>query len=185
MDIGRVLLGTSTVAALVLAAGFGVAVAPVAELTSDAEGSVCMQLPEGTTTASTWFEATMRNDTDVPVRVRSVRADHLENVRLERLSIAPHPREFAPGLIGTDDGTLPPEYGRVVPVDSGAVVPAHGQVAFVGRITLVDATRTGAVRGFTVTSTGVVGSVREASTAVTFGLAVAQPGSEDDGCARV
>lgn len=181
MNVGRAVIGASTIGALVLAGGFGLAVAPSGALTTTTiSGGACSTYPVGATSASAWFMASMQNDTGSGVRVRDVRAITLRNVALERLAIAPELREDSPGLIATDDAALPEEYGRTVPVDSGFVVPAHGEVDIVGRIVLRDPARAGEVQGFAVTTAGHLGTLRTWRTPDTYGVAIAHRDAPDD-----
>lgn len=181
VDHGRAILGASTVAAVVLAVGLGVAVAPVHRLTTNVVGGgVCATFPHGSAVPSTWFLVALQNDSDVEVRVRGVRAQELSDVTLERLAIAPHPEPDSPGLIAINDSARPAEYGRTVPVDSGFVVPAHGELDVTGRIVLRPGAVAGQVRGFTVTTTGVLGTLRTDSTPEAFGVGVDQGRDEPD-----
>lgn len=181
MDVGRAVIGASTIGALVLAGGFGLAVAPSGELTTTTiSGGACSTYPVGATSASAWFMAAMQNDTGSDVRVRDVRAITLRNVTLQRLAIAPEPREDGSLLIATDDATLPEEFGRTVPVESGFVVPAHGELDIVGRIVLGTPGQAGEVQGFAVTTTGHLGTLRTWRTPETYGVAIARPDAPDD-----
>jgi hypothetical protein len=181
MDMGRVVLGACAAGAVVLAAGFATVVAPTGELTTTTiSGGACSTFPVGSRSASSWFMASMQNDSAVDVRVREVRAITLRNVTLEHLAIAPEPRSDSPGLIATDDATFPTEYGRTVPVDSGFVVPAHGEVDIVGRIVLRDPEQAGEVQGFAVTTAAGLGTSRTWRTPETYGIAIARPDAPDD-----
>ncbi|MGN8051234.1 hypothetical protein ACTJKO_16250 [Curtobacterium sp. 22159] len=181
MNVGRAVIGASTIGALVLAVGLGVAVAPAGELTTTAiSGGACSTFPVGSAGASSWFMAEMQNDTGSDIRVHDVRAVELRNVTLDRLAIAPEPRTDSPGLIATDDAAMPEEYGRTVPVDSGFVVPAHCELDIVGRIVLRDPEHAGEVQGFAVTTTGNLGTLRTSRTPETYGVAIARRDAPDD-----
>ena len=181
VDIGRAILGTSTVGAVVLAVGFGFAVAPVRGLTTNViSGGACATFPHGSHAPSAWFLVALQNDSDFEVHVRDVEPQELSDVTLERFAIAPHPDERTSGLIVTDDTGRPTEYGRTVPVDSGFVVPAHGELDVTGRIVLRPGAVAGQVRGFTVTTAGVLGTLRTDSTPEAFGVGVEQGGDEPD-----
>lgn len=175
MDTGRVVIGASMLGALVLAAGVVVETLPSAGLTTDVTGGgVCITARQGSTSAAAWFMGDFRNESDHDVRVRSVRIDRVEGVRLEHLAIAPSPDSSAPGLIGTDSAARPAEYGSTVPVDSGVVVRAHGKLDVVGRIVLEPNRDDGYARGITVTTQDRLGRVRAVSQPIAFGVGIDQ-----------
>lgn len=184
MDIGRAILGTSVVGAVVLAVGFGVAVTPASGLSTDARGGgVCGTYPDGATTAAAWFATSFRNDTGHSVRVRDVRAMALRQVTLSHLAIAPELDDDFPGLFVTDDEALPEEYGRTVPVDSGFVVPAHGVLDVVGRIVLHDGADAGRLHGLVVTTSGPLGTLHTVTDPESFGVGIGTGHEESDiGC---
>lgn len=184
MDMGRAILGTSAAAALVLAAGFGVVVGQGNPLTTDVRGGgACGNYPEGSRTAAAWFLATFDNKTDHGVRVRDVSAPDVHRVTLSGLAIAPHPSDDASGLIVTDDPTMPADFGRTVPVDSGYVVPPHGHLNVVGHIELHDGADAGRVHGLIATSTGLLGAVHTVTNPVSFGVGIGSGHDQRDiGC---
>lgn len=184
MDVGRTILGVSAVGAVVLAVGFGVAVAPTGTLTTDVQGGgACGTYPEGSTSASAWFLSELRNDTGHEVRVRTVRAGALHDVELSHLGIAPHVDRASSGLYVTDDPAMPRDFGRTVPVDSGFVVPAHGALDVVGRIVLRDGSDAGRIHGIVVTTTGLLGTTRSFTDPESFGVGIGTGHKESDiGC---
>jgi hypothetical protein len=184
MDVGRTILGASTVGAVVLAVGLGVAVTPGSGLsTNDLGGGVCGTYPDDATSAAAWFLAEFHNDTGHGVRVRSARAAELHDVTLSHLAIATAPSEHSSGLVVTDDPDHPEDYGRTVPVDSGFVVPAHGELDVVGRIVLRDGADAGRVRGLVVTTAGPLGTVRTVTDPASFGVGIGTGHAESEiGC---
>jgi hypothetical protein len=182
MDTGRVAIGASIIGAIVLAAGLVVETLPTQDLTTDVTGGgVCVTLPEGSTSASSWFMADFRNETGHDVRVRTVRVDRVEGVRLEHLAIAPSPDAVAPGLVATETAARPTEYGTTVPVDSGLVVRAHGELDVVGRIVLEPDRTEGYARGVTVTMQDGLGRIRTVSQPVAFGVGIDQGQEQEPG----
>lgn len=180
MDTGRVVIGASIVGALVLTAGLVVETIPTASLTTDITGGgVCGTFPEGSTGAAAWFMGELDNDTDHDIHVRNVRVDSVEGVRLEHLAIAPSPGPGASGLFATETAARPAEYGSTVPVDSGVVVRAHGELDVVGRIVLESDRSEGYARGVTVTTQDSLGRIREVSQPVAFGVGVDQGHEEE------
>ncbi|WP_439693808.1 hypothetical protein ACRQ4B_06150 [Curtobacterium sp. SP.BCo] len=184
MDMGRVILGACTAGAVVLAIGLGVVTAPSGGLTTDVRGGgICGTFPDGSTSASTWFMTSFRNDTGHGVRVRDVRPAELHRVTLSHLSIAAHPATSSPGLVVTDDADRPAEYGRTVAVDSGYVVPAHGELDVVGRLVLRDGADAGRLHGVVVTTVGTLGALQSVTDPGSFGIGIGEGHDESDiGC---
>jgi len=184
MDMGRVILGASTVSAVVLAVGLGVAITPGGGLTTDVQGGgICGTFPDDSTPVSTWFMTSFRNDTGHGIRVRDVRPAELHRVTLTHLSIATDPDASSPGLVVTDDADRPAEYGRTVPVDSGYVVPAHGELDVVGRLVLRDDADAGRLHGVVVTTVGPLGTLQSVTDPGSFGIGIGTGHAESDiGC---
>lgn len=173
MDMGRVVLGASTVGAVVLAVGFGVAIAPSGTLTTNIlSGGICGTYPEGSSSASAWFLGELRNETGHEIRVRTVRPGALHDVTLSHLGIAPHPDPSSAGLTVTDDPEMPRDFGRTVPVDSGYVVPAHGELDVVGRIELRGGADAGRLQGLVVSTTGPLGMTHSFTDPESFGVGI-------------
>jgi hypothetical protein len=174
--MGRALLGASALGAVVLAVGFGVVIAPGSTLSTDARGDgggVCGTYPAGATT-----------DTGHGIRVRDVRPVELHRVALSHLAIATSPTTDSPGLIVTDQSSMPRDFGRVVPVDSGVVVPAHGELDVVGRIVLDDGADAGRLHGLVVTTAGLLGTTHSVTDPESFGVGIGGGHEESDiGCA--
>ena len=184
VDHGRAILGASTVAAVVLAVGLGVAITPGGALSTEAlGGGVCGTYPDDATAASAWFLTSFRNDTGRGVRVRDVRAVDVHRVTLSHLAIATSPRADSPGLIVTTEPDLPRQYGPTVPVDSGFVVPAHGELDVVGRIVLRDGADAGRVHGLVATTVGPLGTIRTVTDPESFGVGIGEGHDASDiGC---
>ncbi len=185
VDIGRAFLGASALGAVVLAVGFGVVVAPGSTLSTDArgDGGVCGTYPAEATSAAGWFLTSFRNDTGHGIRVRDVRAGELRNVALSHLSIATNPSMDSTGLTVTTDPAMPRSYGRTVPLDSGVVVPAHGELDVVGRVVLDDGADAGRLHGLVVTTDGPLGTTRSVTDPTSFGVGIGVGHDEADiGC---
>jgi hypothetical protein len=184
--MGRALLGASALGAVVLAVGFGVVIAPGSTLSTDRSGDgggVCGTYPAGATTAAAWFDVSFRNDTGHGIRVRDVRPVELHRVALSHLAIATSPTTDSPGLVVTDQPSMPREFGRVVPVDSGVVVPAHGELDVVGRVVLDDGADAGRLHGLVVTTDGLLGTTRSVTDLESFGVGIGGGHEESDiGC---
>lgn len=182
MDTGRVVIGASIIGALVLTAGLVVETLPTASLTTNITGGgVCGTFPEDSTGAAAWFMGDFDNDTDHDIRVRSVRVDTVEGVRLEHLAIAPSPDRGASGLVATETAARPAEYGSTVPVDSGVVVRAHDELDVVGRIVLESDRSEGFARGITVTTQDRLGRIETASLPSAFGVGIDQGQDQEPG----
>lgn len=186
VDIGRAVIGASALGAVVLAVGFGVVVAPGSTLSTDAVGDgggVCGTYPAGATSAAAWFAISFRNDTGHGVRVRDVRAVELHHLALSHLSIATEPTLDSPGLVITDEPDMPRQYSRTVPVDSGVVVPAHGELAVVGRVVLDDGADAGRLHGLVVTTAGPLGTTHSVTDPESFGVGIGEGHDQSDiGC---
>jgi hypothetical protein len=171
---------------VVLAVGFGVVVAPGSTLSTDAlgdGGGVCGTYPAGATSAAAWFLTSFRNDTGHDIRVRDVRAVELHDVALSHLAIAPSASRHSPGLVVTDRPSVPHEFGHVVPVDSGVLVPAHGELDVVGRVVLDDGADAGRLHGLVVTTAGPLGTTRSVTDPMSFGVGIGRGHDESDiGC---
>jgi hypothetical protein len=173
VNMGRVIIGGSTVVALVLAVGFGaVAAAGPGLSTNVRSGAFCGSYPEGAPSGAAWFASYLLNDTARSVTVRSVQAADLHNVAVSHLSIAAHPKQDSLGFFVTDDPAMPSQYGRTVPVDSNAVVPAHGELIIVGRIRLTGNADAGRLNGVVVTTVGAFGTLHTVKNPVSYGIRV-------------
>ena len=158
-----------------LAVGFGVVVAPGSTLSTDVQadgGGVCGTFPEDATSAAAWFLTSFRNDTGHGIRVRNVRAGELRRVALTDLAIATGPDRDSGGLTITTDPAMPRGYGRTVPIDSGVVVPAHGELDVVGRVVLDDGADAGRLHGLVVTTDGPLGTTRSVTDPTSFGVGI-------------
>jgi len=178
MDRGRAVVGASTIGALLLAAGLVIELVPAPGLTTDiTAATACAHLGEEPSSVSAWFLTQFDNDTDHGIRVLSVRPGAVEGVRLEDFAIAPHPTTTDPGLVATDDGARPPEYGPAVPVDAGFTVPAHGTLNVVGHVVSGTGDGTGQVRDIVVTAEDRLGRLQSVTQHAAFGLGPGSDGS--------